>query len=49
MSGFARKALGIGGGLIAAYLILTHFRGAIGETQAAGSGTVNLVKAFQGR
>jgi hypothetical protein len=49
VSGFARKALGIGGGLIAAYLFLTHYRGAIGESQAAGRGSVNLVKAFQGR
>lgn len=44
-----RKILLYGTGLIAAYLVLTHYTGAARDLNAAGSGSVNLIKAFQGR
>lgn len=49
MGGTFRKTLMIGGGLIAAYLILTHAKGSAQVTNSAGSNSVSLVKAFQGR
>jgi len=35
--------------LIGGYLVLVNYRGAVADATAAGSGSVNLVKAFQGR
>lgn len=45
----ARKVLIYGAGLIGAYLILTHYTGFSRDVSAAGGGSVNLIKAFQGR
>jgi hypothetical protein len=49
MGGTARKAIVIGAGLIAGYLVLKNFKGFSSDVSTAGSSSVNLVKAFQGR
>lgn len=36
-------------GLIAAYLVLTNYKGFTSDLSTAGGQSVNLVKAFQGR
>lgn len=38
-----------GAGLIAAYLVLTNYKGFSSDVSTAGTSSVNLVKAFQGR
>jgi len=45
----ARKFLTYGALLIGGYLVVTHYTGAARTLNAAGSGSVNLIKAFQGR
>ena len=44
-----RKGILYGAILIGGYLVLTHYVGAVRDTNAAGRASVNLVKAFQGR
>lgn len=44
-----RKALVIGGGLIALYLVVANATGFGKSVSATGSAGVGLVKAFQGR
>lgn len=44
-----RKIILWGGGLIALYLVLQNFNGATSDTNAASTGTVGVIKAFQGR
>jgi hypothetical protein len=44
------KKIGLwGAGLIALYLVVTHYTGAAKVESAGTTGGVNLVKAFQGR
>jgi hypothetical protein len=38
-----------GVGLIGAYLVLINYKGFVADTGSVGTGSVNLVKAFQGR
>lgn len=45
----ARKLALYGAGLIALYLVVQNFNGATSDTNAAATGGVGLVKAFQGR
>lgn len=49
MRGTARSALLWGAALIAGYLVLTNYKGFTADLGTAGTGSVNLVKAFQGR
>lgn len=49
MRGTVAKAIGTGAALIAAYLILVNYKGFTADVGSAGTGSVNLVKAFQGR
>lgn len=49
MKGTARSALLWGAGLIAAYLVLVNYKGFTSDLGTAGTSSVNLVKAFQGR
>lgn len=44
-----RKVLFWGAILIGGYLVVQHATGASRDLNAAGRGSVNLVKAFQGR
>lgn len=44
-----RKILIYGGLLIGGYLVFTHATGAARVTNSAGSNSVNLIKALQGR
>jgi hypothetical protein len=44
-----RKGIMYGAALIAGYLVLEHYVGAVKDTNAAGNASVNLIKAFQGR
>lgn len=44
-----RKILVIGGGLIAGYLVLTHYTGFAKDLGAASNGGIGLTKALQGR
>lgn len=44
-----RKFLYYGTLLIGGYLVLVNWRGFTQDLTSAGSGSVNLVKAFQGR
>jgi hypothetical protein len=44
-----RKALFYGAALIGGYLVLVNFKGFTSDITSAGAGSVNLVKAFQGR
>jgi len=44
-----RKIFLYGAGLIGLYLIVVNYTGASKDLNSAGSGSVNLVKAFQGR
>lgn len=44
-----RKVLFWGAVLIGAYIVVTHATGAAKVESSAGTGSVNLVKAFQGR
>ena len=44
-----KKVLFWGVGLIGAYLILTNYKGFTSDLNAAGNGSINLVRAFQGR
>lgn len=44
-----RKALVIGGGLIALYLLVVNGTGSGTVIKDATSGGVNVIKAFQGR
>ncbi len=44
-----RKALLWGALLIGGYLVLVNFTGFTSDVSTAGTGAVNLVKAFQGR
>jgi hypothetical protein len=39
----------IGAGLIALYIVVVNHTGAAKDLTAASTGSVNLVKAFQGR
>lgn len=34
---------------IGGYLVLTHYKGFVADVGAAGNGSTNLIKAFQGR
>jgi hypothetical protein len=45
----AKKALGYGAGLIALYLAVAYSTGFSKNVSSAASGSVSLVKAFQGR
>lgn len=45
----ARKIIVLGAGLIALYLVVQNFNGATSDTNAAATGGVGLIKAFQGR
>jgi hypothetical protein len=45
----ARKVLVYGAALIGGYLVLVHYTGFAKDVNSAGSGSVNLIKAFQGR
>jgi hypothetical protein len=49
MGGTAKKALGYGAGLIFAYLVVAYSTGFSRGVSSAASGSVSLVKAFQGR
>lgn len=49
MGGTARKAIATGAALIAAYLILVNYKGFVADFGSTSAGSVNLVKAFQGR
>lgn len=49
MRGTVAKAIGTGAALIAAYLILVNYKGATAVLGSGSTGSVNLVKAFQGR
>lgn len=49
MGSTGRKVVTVSAGLIALYLILINFNGATSDTNAASTGSVSLVKAFQGR
>lgn len=44
-----RKTLLWGAILIGGYLVLKNFKGAVADTNSVATGSVNLVKAFQGR
>ena len=44
-----KKVLFWGGVLIGGYIVVTHATGASRTLNSAGRGSVNLVKAFQGR
>ena len=44
-----KKALFYMAVLIGGYLVLVHYTGAEGDANAAATGSVNLVKALQGR
>lgn len=44
-----RKYVLWGAGLIALYIVVANYKGAAADASAASSGSVNLVKAFQGR
>jgi hypothetical protein len=44
-----RKALVIGGGLIALYLVVVNYTGSGTVINDSTAGGVNVVKAFQGR
>jgi hypothetical protein len=44
-----RKIILYGAGLIALYLVVQNYRGTTSDLSTAGKGSVNLVKAFQGR
>ena len=44
-----RKIILYGAGLIALYLVVVNYRGTAADAGAASKGSVNLVKAFQGR
>lgn len=44
-----KKIMLYGAGLIALYLVVYYATGASSDLQAASSGSVNLVQAFQGR
>jgi hypothetical protein len=49
MGSTGKKALTYGAGLIALYLAVVHAGGFSKNVNSASSGSVNLVKAFQGR
>ena len=49
MRGTMRSALMWGAGLIAGYLILVNYKGFTSDVSTAGTGSVNVIKAFQGR
>jgi hypothetical protein len=44
-----RKALMYSAGLIALYLVVINYTGAVHDTNAAAQGGAGLVRAFQGR
>lgn len=44
-----RKYVLWGAGLIALYIVVANYKGASADANAASTGGVNLVKAFQGR
>lgn len=44
-----RKIILYGAGLIALYLVVVNYKGTSSDLTSAGKGSVNLVKAFQGR
>lgn len=44
-----RKALLYGAGLIGMYLVLVNFTGFVRDTGAASTGSIGIIKAFQGR
>lgn len=44
-----RKVIFWGAVLIGGYLVLINYTGATSDVNAAGTQSVNLVKAFQGR
>jgi hypothetical protein len=43
------RALKWGAGLIAGYLVLTHYTGFAKDVSAGSSGAVSITKALQGR
>jgi hypothetical protein len=44
-----RKFIFYSAALIAGYLVLANYKGFTSDLNSAGTGSVNLVKAFQGR
>lgn len=49
MDPLVKKALGLGAGLIALYLIVEYSNGFSNDVKGASTGGVNVIQAFQGR
>jgi hypothetical protein len=49
MGGTLKKGLLWGAGLIGLYLAVNYYTGFSKDLSTAGTGSVNLIKAFQGR